>query len=914
MTAACRSSSRGWGTRVLAGALSVAVAWVPWALVWGDALQDAAQAGQAAGTQARDAFAVPTTTGSTLRLFPGTPDGALSFSTLFPGSQNGTPGDFSALFGNDTGTIIQGQHAQSGLLSEDSATGAAYRTLRETVDHSRPDMRLDPLWSQTDDVNTHFAEISRTFADCSVNTTFNQSERHTHVPDYRTCDRSADRGGSCSLFHDYSILALVTTWGGATMQSCGSGCTQVVYRHAETPHELMGNNYPPYAAPQTFGYTVSDSSRISAASVSIAASAAPSLWFQIDHYTERYTVAFDGYAFADASTETFDQVHRPAITMDWTAQLKDGASFTIGNDYSFRTTGPREWWRASAAYTVTVTLWHPPLVQDRGWSDNPQCVAMANALAVNGGFCQGSITCHGAPALDGNGCYAGAGAPLCAGDFPPSPIPSQSPFCTQIDVSADCSGFNRGQMACWTDPQGHAQCPFNEGNNPTDCTPLEQNPQCGFIKSVCVEGAQDATGHCYLHEETWDCGTLQAIPVLDRLSTMDCAGPVRCLGTACVSFPGEQSADFAKAVAALQAAQMAASDMQCDPGGRCVVFSGEPRECKRAVGGIVNCCNTPGNAALGDYLTLVFATMKLDNAVMGLDSGSAVRGAWETLRGPIADTYSAVTQAFSSAANTLMGNTTAAATESALKAGLAEATKNLLMQTAEWTAQVFGDAAANTLFVAADGAGAAVTNGVAANGGVTFAPLIGTVLSVVMWAYTIYQVVMILIKLIWTCEQDEFELGAKRELKACTRVGGYCRSDILGICIEKRDAYCCFNTPLARILNEQIRPQLGRDWGDPKAPDCQGIDVADFSRVDWNQVNLDEWLAILVQTGHFPTLDTLGIDALTGSSSAFAVHGQRANAAQRSTERVDGLDAEQLRLDAESAAWGGVLPGLPGGR
>jgi hypothetical protein len=60
-----------------------------------------------------------------------------------------------------------------------------------------------------------------------------------------------------------------------------------------------------------------------------------------------------------------------------------------------------------------------------------------------------------------------------------------------------------------------------------------------------------------------------------------------------------------------------------------------------------------------------------------------------------------------------------------------------------------------------------------------FAPLIGTVLSVVMWAYTIYQVVMILIKLIWTCEQDEFELGAKRELKACTRVGA-CRGSRQG--------------------------------------------------------------------------------------------------------------------------------------
>jgi conjugal transfer mating pair stabilization protein TraN len=79
-------------------------------------------------------------------------------------------------------------------------------------------------------------------------------------------------------------------------------------------------------------------------------------------------------------------------------------------------------------------------------------------------------------------------------------------------------------------------------------------------------------------------------------------------------------------------------------------------------------------------------------------------------------------------------------------------------------------------------------------------------------------------------------------------------------------------------------------------------------------VNLDEWLAILVQTGHFPTLDTLSIDALTGSGSALAVDGQRANAAQRGSQRVEGLDSEQLRLDAGSAAWGGVLPTLPGGK
>ena len=111
---------------------------------------------------------------------------------------------------------------------------------------------------------------------------------------------------------------------------------------------------------------------------------------------------------------------------------------------------------------------------------------------------------------------------------------------------------------------------------------------------------------------------------------------------------------------------------------------------------------------------------------------------------------------------------------------------------------------------------------------------------------------VILIQLIWTCEQEEFELGAKRELKSCHDVGSYCKTKVLSACIERRKAYCCFNTPLARILNEQIRPQLGRGWGEADAPDCTGIDVSDFGRVDWDRVNLDEWLAILAETGHLP--------------------------------------------------------------
>ncbi len=157
----------------------------------------------------------------------------------------------------------------------------------------------------------------------------------------------------------------------------------------------------------------------------------------------------------------------------------------------------------------------------------------------------------------------------------------------------------------------------------------------------------------------------------------------------------------------------------------------------------------------------------------------------------------------------------------------------------------------------------------------------------------IYSVVMILIRSIWRCEQDELELGAKRGLCACHYVGSYCDSEFLGVCIEKQKAFCCFNTPLAGIVNEQAYPQLGRTWGSPEYPDCAGLSLSELDRLDRSRIDLSEWLAILNETGQFPSPGELDIAALTGSGSALDT-GDRADAAERSRERVEGFDAADV--------------------
>ena len=206
MTAAPPSEARPLWVRALAVLVCVSLAWTPWALTWGDAFSDAATAGQAAGASARDKLPLPASTGQSV-VVPANAGGNLGFGALFPGATSGSPADFSALYGDHAAVTIRGQTAQRDLLRDGSPTGVAYQALRASVDRSRPDWRLDPLWSQTDEVLDDFEAIAKTFADCTTETTFTNTTRETHIADYRTCDRLVDRGGSCSWYHDYQLPA-----------------------------------------------------------------------------------------------------------------------------------------------------------------------------------------------------------------------------------------------------------------------------------------------------------------------------------------------------------------------------------------------------------------------------------------------------------------------------------------------------------------------------------------------------------------------------------------------------------------------------------------------------------------------------------------------------------------------------------
>lgn len=90
------------------------------------------------------------------------------------------------------------------------------------------------------------------------------------------------------------------------------------------------------------------------------------------------------------------------------------------------------------------------------------------------------------------------------------------------------------------------------------------------------------------------------------------------------------------------------------------------------------------------------------------------------------------------------------------------------------------------------------------------------------------------------CTEDEKKLAIKRNSNKCVHVGSFCNRKKSGICIERLTTYCCFGTKLSRLINEHGRRQLGLSWGSPKYPDCAGLTLSQFTKIDFDKIDFSE--------------------------------------------------------------------------
>ncbi|WP_448205426.1 conjugal transfer mating pair stabilization protein TraN [Azospirillum sp. sgz302134] len=879
-----------WGRAAVAVVAAGAMLVVQTAALAQDAMTKAGRSGESYG-MAISRGTLPTVDGNgAVTLFPGSSNAQSTFNTqeLFPGASGSLDGLKGAYQNGSAALTKQGQDSYATLKTSTTPEGQAVSVVRGSVTQSRPDLRNDPVFGATDKVLSNIDTIAKNFSDCSVDTIFKSTTDKAHLDDIRTCERVNDTSGQCTLIHDYSVGVLEAVSGETSFESCGEGCLDFYVGK-------IGNNY--WKGEACGVHNVAVTVRLVAAEAITSATLEYVKW---DDYIQVYigdNVVWSGPpetgprpANCDLMSD-FEFIPNLDVKSSFAKNglLKFGLKVTVGKE-------------GEGYARIRIRYDTSKAVQSKGYSPTECYDRMKKA---DDKFCKVTFECTDQPTLDANGCSTINGVLVCPSNFTEPVANGFSPLCRSTKVTTTCD-FWEGQAECWTDPTGVQHCPTVSGNAmPVDtCKQLEAQG-CGFISSECVGGAKGASGTCYVNEERWDCGGDVDVPSMTQERTYDCKGPLRCQGTECVDANNETNPDFAKAAAALQASRFMAMDNDCaseDPDivSKCQVFKGNAQTCKKVFGGIVDCCS-PKSAGtnLGDYMTLAFAMRKADTAIMAMDKTSAVRGAWETLRTPVTEAWSSVktpiVESWNSIWDGYAGVCKAAACwdgaghmtygETVSKGFLHEIEQGIMQEVSQWVGETFGAETYSMLFE------------VTATGDVVLGGIIGTALGWIMWAYMIYQITMILIKIIWECTKEEFQLNVNKQLRNCHFIGSYCASKAFG-CVEKRESYCCFNSPLSRIIQEQARPQLGTTFGTPENPECGGLTVDDLQRIDWNKVDLSEWMGILSSTGHMPDPNAITSDSLTKNNFFQDANGTRRNVETRSTDRLNGIDGAGVRSEA----------------
>lgn len=102
------------------------------------------------------------------------------------------------------------------------------------------------------------------------------------------------------------------------------------------------------------------------------------------------------------------------------------------------------------------------------------------------------------------------------------------------------------------------------------------------------------------------------------------------------------------------------------------------------------------------------------------------------------------------------------------------------------------------------------------------------------------------------CSREEMLLHQRDAKGLCHYVGTYCASSFLGVCFTKRKVYCCFESKLSRILQEQGRTQLNKPWAPPKEETCAGFTVQEFAKLDLSKMDFSEVYAEFTDAARLP--------------------------------------------------------------
>jgi len=303
-----------------------------------------------------------------------------------------------------------------------------------------------------------------------------------------------------------------------------------------------------------------------------------------------------------------------------------------------------------------------------------------------------------------------------------------------------------------------------------------------------------------------------------------------------------------------------------DAAGNCLgtvyIFSGKPGRCRPpgwTVGMINNCCDKgdvmPENtgSSLG-LMSSMYDLAKMASAMFQAAQGwamytNAVNNLGQTPAQAMDLVLSNLTTSVNNGAMTASQAATQVAGAQAAQAGASQAT-------------AMADAAIN----AGKGlAAAAITYAVGAIikalGGDQDSQMVGTSLAMLAMIGTLLTgpqaivgiIVIVIMRVLMGSGCEPIDIITSGQVKSgrCHFVGDYCekRWALVG-CVQQAKGYCCFNSMLARIINEQGRPQLSvfgptGGWGEANKPECRGFTPDEFQALDFSRIDLSEYFNIV---------------------------------------------------------------------
>jgi conjugal transfer mating pair stabilization protein TraN len=321
-----------------------------------------------------------------------------------------------------------------------------------------------------------------------------------------------------------------------------------------------------------------------------------------------------------------------------------------------------------------------------------------------------------------------------------------------------------------------------QGSGGNECAAL-QAAGCTPAGTTCRQ-MNTATGICEITEKSYSCPVAPG----GKVAVSNCPANVFCIAGSCFNTSYTGDSDFARSMSFMEAAREAGVYFDTD---NLQVFKGEANSCRDRL--FTNCCYTDGaGAGMSNQSLFGVGSRLVFDILMNSENRQFLYQGFSALL-----TSGGFSGSFTSYGVTVAVNGTA------LPAG-----SSVLY-------------ASDSMVIAFD-----------------------------PWTLAIAVVIYIVMSML-SCNENEGKLAMKEGAGLCHSIGSYCSSciRILGscvACIEHTTGKCCFNSRLARIINEQGRQQFGKGWGSAQNPDCSGFTIPQLQSMDFSRMDLSEFYASIV--------------------------------------------------------------------